>query len=163
MPPSAQVSPRVSSRRLPNAPCSRPRHPRASPWTSTEQLFDFSRLHEVPQVPQFDLPRYEPPRGVPARVKDLIVDPQIRSQMHEYIDKGHQNDNAGDMVAAAANFLSPGSRQVAKGGKAALKAAAPRAEARIGDNGGPALDRLGTPTYHKGREVLPHLGDGAPT
>jgi hypothetical protein len=34
-------------------------------------LFDLSRLHEVPNVPQFDLPRYAPPRGIPTRVLDV--------------------------------------------------------------------------------------------
>jgi hypothetical protein len=33
------------------------------------RLFDYSRLHEKPNVPQFDLERYTPPRGVPEYVQ----------------------------------------------------------------------------------------------
>jgi hypothetical protein len=42
-----------------------------APPTTQNRLFDFSRLHEVPNVPQFDLERYVPPRGVPHRVQSL--------------------------------------------------------------------------------------------
>ena len=37
-----------------------------------EPLFDYSLLHEVPKVAQFDIPRYMPSRGVPERVSDLL-------------------------------------------------------------------------------------------
>jgi hypothetical protein len=42
-----------------------------APPISQGRLFDYSRLHEVPDVPQFDLERYVPPRGVPGRVQSL--------------------------------------------------------------------------------------------
>lgn len=38
---------------------------------ATAPLFDYSRLAEVPDVPQFDLERYVPPRGVPERTQEL--------------------------------------------------------------------------------------------
>jgi hypothetical protein len=51
-------------------------------------FFDYSRLHETPDVPQIDLPRYEPPRGVPARVQDLTADPAVREKMLGLINQG---------------------------------------------------------------------------
>src|SRR5262245_14102476 len=51
-------------------------------------LFDYSRMHEVPDVPQFLLPRYDPPRGVSARTADLISDPKARAAVSEAIDRG---------------------------------------------------------------------------
>jgi hypothetical protein len=34
-------------------------------------MFDYTKLHEVPNVRQFDLPRYDPPRGVPTRTFEI--------------------------------------------------------------------------------------------
>ncbi|MGA7487238.1 MAG: hypothetical protein WBW74_09935 [Xanthobacteraceae bacterium] len=47
--------------------------PRSVPVSSPTpaRLFDYSRLHETPDVPQFDLERYAPPRGVPERIRAL--------------------------------------------------------------------------------------------
>ena len=42
-----------------------------APPTSQGRLFDYSRLREVPNVPQFDLERYVPARGVPAHIQAL--------------------------------------------------------------------------------------------
>jgi hypothetical protein len=42
-----------------------------APPTSQGRLFDYSRLHEVPNVPQFNLERYVPARGVPAHIRAL--------------------------------------------------------------------------------------------
>jgi hypothetical protein len=53
-------------------------------------LFDYSRLHEVPAVPQIDIPRYAPPRGAPARTLELTSDPTVRSKMLETIAQGQQ-------------------------------------------------------------------------
>lgn len=53
-------------------------------------LFDYRRLAEVPDVPQAPLPRYEPPRGVPDRVADLVDDPKVRRQMLQVVDRGEQ-------------------------------------------------------------------------
>jgi hypothetical protein len=51
-------------------------------------LFDYSRLHEVPKVQQFDLPRNIPPRGVPERVTDLMANQDVRDQMIKTIGEG---------------------------------------------------------------------------
>lgn len=52
---------------------------------ATEGLF---RQGVKPQVPQFDLPRYEPARGVPQRVQDVTSNPQVREGMLEAIERG---------------------------------------------------------------------------
>jgi hypothetical protein len=57
-------------------------------------LFDYSRLGEVPNVPQVDIPRYAPPRGAPARTLDLVNDPAVRSKMLETISQGQQMGGA---------------------------------------------------------------------
>jgi hypothetical protein len=51
-------------------------------------LFDKSMLSKVPDVPQFDLPRNIPARGVSARVQDITSDPGVRSKMLETIEEG---------------------------------------------------------------------------
>lgn len=58
--------------------------------TSREPLFDYSMLHEVPKVPQFDLPRYEPPRGVSKRALDVTSDPNVREGMLRTIMAGQK-------------------------------------------------------------------------
>jgi hypothetical protein len=60
----------------------------------TKSLFDYSRLGEVPNVPQFDLPRYAPPRGVPQRTLDITNDPTVRDKMLETITQGQQMGGA---------------------------------------------------------------------
>ena len=39
-------------------------------------------------MPQFDLPRFNPPKGVSQRVQDLIANPDVRSQMLEGMRRG---------------------------------------------------------------------------
>jgi len=56
-------------------------------------LFDYSKINEVPDVPQFDLPRYDPPRGVSGRVENLVNNKDVQDQMLNYIDAG-KNMNA---------------------------------------------------------------------
>ena len=56
-------------------------------------LFDYSRINEVPDVPQVDLPRYAPPRGTSPRVQDLITNPAVAQQMLNKIEEG-RNINA---------------------------------------------------------------------
>jgi hypothetical protein len=58
------------------------------------KLFNYSNLSKVPDVPQFDLPRYAPPRGVPARVQDLTANPDVRQQMLDTIQRGQQMGGA---------------------------------------------------------------------
>jgi len=52
------------------------------------ELFDYSRIRDVPDVKQFDLPRYDPPRGVSERVEDLVKNKRVQNQMLDYIQKG---------------------------------------------------------------------------
>lgn len=58
------------------------------------KLFDYSGLNKVPDVPQFDLPRYTPPRGVPARIGDLTASPDVRQGMLDTIQRGVQMGGA---------------------------------------------------------------------
>lgn len=53
-----------------------------------ESLFDFSRLSEVPDVPQTDVQRYVPPRGGTGRVNDLVANPDVRQKMLGIIEEG---------------------------------------------------------------------------
>jgi hypothetical protein len=53
-------------------------------------LFDMSLMNEQPKVPQFDLPRNEPARGVPARVKELIANKGVRNKVMETVERGRQ-------------------------------------------------------------------------
>ena len=53
-----------------------------------DDLFDYSRLHEVPQVPQFDLPRYVPKRGVSERMSDLVGSSDIFDKTSEIVAAG---------------------------------------------------------------------------
>jgi hypothetical protein len=52
------------------------------------RLFDRSLMAKQPDVPQFDLPRNIPPRGVPQRVLDITSDASVRDKMLETIDQG---------------------------------------------------------------------------
>lgn len=58
------------------------------------KLFDTSRLSEVPNVRQFDLPRYQPPRGVPERTQELLNNPDVRDKMIETIKRGQEMGGA---------------------------------------------------------------------
>jgi hypothetical protein len=52
-------------------------------------LFDYSRLAEVPDVPQLNLERYVPARGVPARTQAL-ADPANMARVNEVVGRGAQ-------------------------------------------------------------------------
>lgn len=58
--------------------------------SAAPSLFDMSRLHEVPDVPQTDLPRYVPPRGVSQRVQDVTSNPDVRDKALQVIERGKQ-------------------------------------------------------------------------
>jgi hypothetical protein len=51
-------------------------------------LFDMSRLHEVPNVPQHDIPRYDPPRGGTERVNDLVKNKGVRDKVIQHVQQG---------------------------------------------------------------------------
>ena len=50
-------------------------------------LFDYSRLREVPDVPQRDLQRYDAPRGVPERTQALAA-PENVARVNEVVRRG---------------------------------------------------------------------------
>jgi hypothetical protein len=52
--------------------------------------FDKSVMDKVPDVPQFDLQRYVPPRGVSERMQDLVTNPEVRQQMLDIVRNGMQ-------------------------------------------------------------------------
>ena len=55
-----------------------------------DDLFDYSRLHEVPDVPQFDLPRNVPKRGVSQRTSDLVGDRNVFDKVSAIVNEGKQ-------------------------------------------------------------------------
>jgi hypothetical protein len=61
---------------------------RASQANTGAQLFDTSRLHEVPDVPQTQMPRYEPPRGPSARIQDALAQPEVAGAINDIVAKG---------------------------------------------------------------------------
>lgn len=50
-------------------------------------MFDYSRLAEVPDVPQFNLERYQPPRGVPEATQQLASKSNI-NRINKVVDQG---------------------------------------------------------------------------
>jgi hypothetical protein len=64
------------------------------PSNAGEDLFDYSRLHEIPNVSQVDLERYVPARGVPARVQDVMANKDVRDKMLQTILEGQQKGGA---------------------------------------------------------------------
>jgi hypothetical protein len=61
----------------------------ASATPSRPDLFDYSRLGDVPHVRQFDLPRNDPARGVPSRVVELMKNQNVRDEMLKTIEQGN--------------------------------------------------------------------------
>lgn len=61
--------------------------PWASQLWSKEQL---KKMPEQPDVPQVDLPRYEPARGASQRAQDLANDARVWKQYDKLVDKGLQ-------------------------------------------------------------------------
>jgi hypothetical protein len=66
----------------------------AAPAPAPSSLFEPTDLSKVPDVPQFDLPRYTPPRGVPARVQELTSDPGVRDKVKEVVAQGRDMGGA---------------------------------------------------------------------
>jgi hypothetical protein len=126
------------------------------------KLFDYSKLHEVPDVPQFELPRNIPPRGVPQRTLDITNDPGVRDKMLETISQGQGLGGANwynaEPLRAAFN------QELGSGGDAAFRkymdmvaATSPRSE--VGANARNA-------SYYYSRamqgEPMPAVGDRNP-
>jgi hypothetical protein len=93
-----QTRPEISAPPKPTEP---PTSPMTAEVTSTEPpkmaairteppaLFDYSHLHEVPDVPQFNVERYVPPRGVPKRTLAL-ASPENLARLDEVARRGIQ-------------------------------------------------------------------------
>jgi hypothetical protein len=128
----------------------------------TRSLFDYSKLEKVPGVPQVDLPRYTPPRGVPERITDITNDPTVRDKMLEVISQGQRmgggNWYNADPLRAAFNA------ELGSGGDAAFRkymdmvaATSPRSE--VGAN-------VRNASYYYGRamrgEGMPEVGTPNP-
>ena len=64
------------------------------PSNAGEDLFDYSRLNEIPKVPQIDLERYVPARGVPARVQDVMANQDVKNKMLQTIKEGQEKGGA---------------------------------------------------------------------
>ncbi|UQD96094.1 DUF7178 family protein [Bradyrhizobium japonicum] len=83
------------------------------------ELFNTARLSEVPDVRQFDLPRYAPARGVPERTRELITNPQVREQMLDVIRQGQ--DLGGAKWYNAEPLREAFNAELGKGGDAAFR------------------------------------------
>jgi hypothetical protein len=60
--------------------------------TTYDPLFNFdpALMNKVPDVPQFELQRYDPPRGVSDRMRDLVTNSDVRKQMIDIVKNGMQ-------------------------------------------------------------------------
>lgn len=58
------------------------------PKDQVSDLFDLSRLSEVPAVPQYPMTRYVPKGGVSARMSSLVTNPDVVKQMQAAIEHG---------------------------------------------------------------------------
>lgn len=74
-----------------------PEEAQASPRSvrkAGEVLFDLSRLDEVPDVPQFPLERYDPPRGMPKDLESILT-PEAAARMEGYANVGRDKGGLG--------------------------------------------------------------------
>lgn len=62
--------------------------PRPADIVGDRSLFDYSRLNEIPPVPQVALPRYEPPRGVSERLLEATNNPKVTAGINKGLDQG---------------------------------------------------------------------------
>lgn len=54
----------------------------------TGKLFDMSRLADVPNVPQFQIPRSTPKQGPSARIVDALARPEVEQGINETVQRG---------------------------------------------------------------------------
>lgn len=57
-------------------------------------LMDMSRLYEVPDVPQTQMPRLTPPRGPSARITDALRNPDVVKGINDTVEKGLEGGGA---------------------------------------------------------------------
>jgi len=67
--------------------------PSFSDWRAANEdtlgtMFDYSTLRNVPDVPQFQLERYQPPRGPSARIVEALADPAVARGINETVERG---------------------------------------------------------------------------
>lgn len=72
----------------PAAPAVVPAQVRPQDVVGSRSLFDYSRLGEIPDVPQTDLPRYVPPRGPSSRLAEAVDNPAVRQGIAAGVDRG---------------------------------------------------------------------------
>ena len=125
-------------------------------------MFDYSQLHKVPNVPQVDLPRNVPPRGVPQRTLDITTDPAVRSKMLDVVEEGRRMGGANWYNAEP--LREAFNAELGSGGDAAFRkymglvaATSPRSD--VGTN-------VRNASYYYGRamsgEPMPAVGDRNP-
>ena len=51
-------------------------------------MFDYGSLGQVPNVPQFQLPRYQAPRGPSARIVDALNNSEVAQGINETVERG---------------------------------------------------------------------------
>jgi hypothetical protein len=68
---------------------------RAANEGSLGTLFDYSRLNEVPDVPQTQMPRYAPARGPSERIVSALADPRVVEGLNATVERGAQNGGLG--------------------------------------------------------------------
>lgn len=51
-------------------------------------MFDLSKLDNVPDVPQVQMPRYEPPRGTSPRMERVLARDDVRQGLNAIVEKG---------------------------------------------------------------------------
>lgn len=51
-------------------------------------LFDMSKLSNVPNVPQFQIPRMVPKNGPPERIVDALANPEVEQGINETVQRG---------------------------------------------------------------------------
>ncbi len=54
----------------------------------TGKLFDMSKLSDVPNVPQFQIPRTVPKQGPPARIVEALARPEVEQGINETVQRG---------------------------------------------------------------------------
>jgi hypothetical protein len=52
------------------------------------KLFDVSKLSDVPNVPQFQIPRVNPPRGASPRIVSALAVPEVERGINETVQRG---------------------------------------------------------------------------
>ena len=125
-------------------------------------MFDYSQLHKVPSIQQFDLPRNIPPRGVPQRTIDITTNPAVRDKMLDVVEEGRKMGGA--KWYNAEPLREAFNAELGSGGDAAFRkymdlvaATSPRSD--VGTN-------VRNASYYYGRamsgEPMPAVGDKNP-